>query len=67
MDGETLYPYVVHLLPWCNHLFHLFLCKSEMNAGQFSNHHGFLIIVSNHSMELFLGKSKGHFTDILGK
>ncbi len=30
------------------HLFHLFLCKSEMNAGQFSNHHGSLIIVSNH-------------------
>ncbi len=48
--------------PWCylklhqtklgmerhTHLFHLFLCKSEMNAGQFSNHHGSLIIVSNH-------------------
>ena len=51
MDGETLYPYVVHLLPWCNHLFHLFLCKSEMNAGQFSNHHGSLIIVSNHFLE----------------
>ncbi len=33
---------------FCKHLFHLFLCKSEMNAGEFSSHHGSLIIVSNH-------------------
>ena len=41
-----LYGNVVYM-----HLFHLFLCKSEMNPGQFSNHHGSLIIVSNHFFE----------------
>ena len=40
------------------HLFHPFLCKSEMNAGQFSNHHGSLIIVSNVPWNYFLENQK---------